>query len=119
MHFQTNGSTEYGLQMINETLLEAFRLRLNDPLLTKWNPRWGHRNISVEHEGNGQFLVEVKGLAHIRTRHASMTAHVIAKARVVKRRGCVFPIFVSGNYADDHYRDTEYPLEKKKFPKDW
>lgn len=119
MQFQTNNSTEFGLEMINETLLEAFRLRFKDPLLTKWNPRWGHRNISVEHEGNGFFMIGVKGLAHIHTRNERKTIHVMATAGVGRQKGCCFPISVVGKYFDDEYGETEHLLEKKKFPKDW
>ena len=117
MHFQTVTGTEFGLRMIDEALLEAFRKRFKKPLRIKWNPSWAHRKVTRVRTGN-QVSVTVSGLAYVRIGQCQVAAHVAATARLFKSRGCSFPVSVVGTYADDEYRDTEYYLQKERFPKD-
>lgn len=118
MHFEIGTVTECCLQMIDETLIEVLRPKIEGALLTKWNPRWGYRNVTTVNEG-GLFTITVAGIARVHTRDTMKYAHVIATAKAFKARGYVSPISVEGNYADDRFRDTEYQFEKKNFPEGW
>lgn len=130
MRFETSSMTETGLQMIDEALLEAFRFRFEETLLSKWNPRWSFRKVTILQDRHKRislgFSVRVEGLARIHSSNPSRSmrwAHVDAVARVARSRGCSFPISVSGTYADDRpsmlYIPPRYSFEKNEFPKDW
>lgn len=124
MLFETTGVTETGLQMIDEAIREAFKSLLPKRPLTSWNPRWSFRKINNFHEGNGAFVIGVEGEARLHTCTGIRRICVKAEARILRKRGCRFPISVTGTCAEEPpspgcEEPPKHPFEKTVFPSDW